>query len=144
MNTQKIITHGERKRSFISVSVKIKVTFSCVLMIFISVKARYGADAADIDSDLSNSSDDDEVGVELTEEIEKKFFKTLSCLKSKDPRIYDQNVRFFDTSDINEQPKKKEKKEKPVFIKDYERQMLLEKGGQVSDSDEDEKDDVPR
>lgn len=91
-----------------------------------------------MDSDLSSSSDDDETAVELTEEIEKKFFKTLSCLKNKGPRIYDKNVRFFDESDVIEQPKKKGKKEKPVFIKDYERQLLLEKGGQISDSDEEE------
>lgn len=96
-----------------------------------------------MDSDLSNSSDDDEVGAELTEEVEKKFFKTLSYLKNKDPLIYDKNVRFFDESDVIEQQKRREKKERPVFIKDYERQMILEKGGQISDSDEDE-DKTPR
>lgn len=105
------------------------------------MKARYGEDAADIDSDLSSSSEDDEVGVELTEQVEKKFFKTLSCLKNKDPRIYDQNVRFFDETE--QQRKRIEKKDKPVFIKDYERQLLLEKGGHISDSD-DEAEDVQR
>lgn len=90
-----------------------------------------------MDSDLSSSSEDDEDGAELTEEIEKKFFKTLSCLKNKDPRIYDQNIHFFEESNTAEKTRKnKEKKEKPVFIKDYERQLLLEKGGQISDSDE--------
>lgn len=110
----------------------------------IAVKARYGEDAADLDSDLSSSSEDDEVGVELTEAVEKKFYKTLSCLKNKDPRIYDQNVRFFDESDGIEQQRNKKlgKKEKPVFIKDYERQLLLEKGGHISDSDDEA--DAPR
>lgn len=91
---------------------------------------------------MSGSSEDDEVGAELTQEIEKKFYKTLSCLKQKDPRIYDENVRFFEENDV-EKPKKKEKKEKPVFIKDYERKLLLEKGGHVSDSDIEEN-DIPR
>lgn len=90
----------------------------------------------DIDSEISSSSDDDEYGAELTEEVEKKFFKTLACLKNKDPRIYDQNVKFFDESDVVEQQKKKEKKEKPLLIKDYERKLLLEKGGQISYSDD--------
>lgn len=145
MHMLKIIIRGERKKSFTNVSrlaaVIVLIFFN--LNYFVSVKARYGEDAIDIDSDLSSSSDDDEVGAELTEEIEKKFFKTLSCLKNKDPRIYDQNVRFFDESDSTAVKKSKEKKDKPVFIKDYERNLLLEKGGEVSDSD-DEKDDVPR
>lgn len=115
----------------------------CGIIRFIAVKTKYGDDAVDLDSEASSSSEDDEVGVELTEEIEKKFFKTLSCLKNKDPRIYDQNVKFFDESDTVSAHKKKEKKEKPVYIKDYERQLLLEKGGIISDS-EDEKLDAPR
>lgn len=77
--------------------------------------------------------------------MEKQFFKTLSCLKSKDPRIYDQNTKFFEENknDKSGATKKKTKKDQPMFLKDYERKMLLEKGGQISDIDDDEN-NIPR
>lgn len=141
---RKNTTHGGKKKSCINVCCLPSQTDFLFRQNF-TVKAKYGDDAEDIDSDLSSSSDDDEVGAEFTEEIEKKFFKTLSCLKNKDPRIYDQNVKFFDDTDtIEAKNKNKEKKEKPVFIKDYERQLLLEKGGQISDSDGEEQQEPPR
>lgn len=77
--------------------------------------------------------------------MEKQFFKTLSCLKSKDPRIYDENTKFFEEND-NENSgasKKRAKKDQPLYLKDYERKILLEKGGKLSDSDDDEN-NIPR
>lgn len=70
--------------------------------------------------------------------FEKDFFKTLSCLKNKDPRIYDENFEFFQKQNEKESNlnKPKKKKEKPMFIKDFERQIILEKGGQISDDEE--------
>ncbi|EFA06706.1 protein KRI1 homolog [Tribolium castaneum] len=98
------------------------------------LKTKYGEEL--LDEESSSSSSDDEEGVELTDEVEKQFFKTLSCLKNKDPRIYDENVRFFDETPIN-QPKtsKKSKKDKPLFVNDYERELILKKNGELSDDE---------
>ncbi|KAJ8929923.1 hypothetical protein NQ314_017332 [Rhamnusium bicolor] len=86
----------------------------------------------------TSSSEDDEEGVELTEQIEKDFFKTLACLKNKDPRIYDENVKFFDDKDDEAILRKDKKKQKdiPIYLKDYERNIILEKGGVLSDEED--------
>ncbi|XP_044264541.1 protein KRI1 homolog isoform X2 [Tribolium madens] len=98
------------------------------------LKTKYGDDL--LDDESSSSSSDDEEGVELTDEVEKQFFKTLSCLKNKDPRIYDENVRFFDETPINRgRAPKKGHKDKPLFINDYERELILKKNGEISDDE---------
>lgn len=96
------------------------------------LQARYGEET----SDSSSSEDEDEQ--DESELFEKDFFKTLSCLKNKDPRIYDENFEFFQKQNEKESNlnKPKKKKEKPMFIKDFERQIILEKGGQISDDEE--------
>lgn len=74
----------------------------------------------------------------------------MSSLKSKDPTIYDKNIQFFekvnkavDDEDSNSDAddddgdqskiKKKDKKTKPITLKDYERKIILEKGGKFVD-----------
>lgn len=140
---QKITIIGVKKRKLTNVS-KLPLLFcSGSTCTFFLVKTKYGEENIDfsLDNDSSSSSEDDEDGVELTEEVEKDFFKTLACLKKKDPRIYDGNVNFFNEKQAS--PKKeKKKKEQPMFIKDYERKLILEKGGQLSDSEQE--DDDPR
>lgn len=98
------------------------------------LKTKYGDD--DFDEESSSSEDDDEA-VKLSEDVEKDFFKTLSCLKNKDPKIYDQKAVFFkDTVEPNK--KHISKQEKSMSIKDYERKLLLENGGIVDEDVEDE------
>ncbi|XP_008207079.1 protein KRI1 homolog [Nasonia vitripennis] len=103
------------------------------------LKARYGEDAETLlksDEDSSESSEDDE-GEEIPEEFEKNFYKTLACLKNKDPRIYDDKVKFFDETDLKSvEGAKKEKKEKSLFLRDYERKIIVERGGKYSDSED--------
>lgn len=115
------------------------------------MKARYGTDNIDDleqqQSDESSSSSEEE----WTEDKEKAFFKTLSNLKKKDPKIYDPNVRFFtpeEGGEPNSSPKKKKNpassskqkkaEAKPFLLKDHERTMILEKGGLISDSEEED------
>lgn len=105
-------------------------------MIYFLVKNKYGKNA--VLSEESSSSEDDDDKVIFTEEFERDFFKTLSCLKKKDPRIYDQNVRFFEKESVANgaaEPKKKSDKEKPITIRDYNRKIILEKDGKFSDDD---------
>ncbi|XP_035698638.1 protein KRI1 homolog [Branchiostoma floridae] len=95
------------------------------------LKDRYGD--VDVDASSSSSSEtEDEDAVELTPAIEKGFLKTLAALKSKDPRIYQQDVSFYEDKKAESdkaEGKGKKPREKPMFLKDYERKVLLEKGG---------------
>ncbi|KAH8255222.1 hypothetical protein KR038_006053 [Drosophila bunnanda] len=94
---------------------------------------------SEFDSD-SESSEEDEVDPKFDQD----FFKTLSSLKSKDPRIYDKETRFFNESSSDDDDKegesspKKKKKSKPVTIKDYERKVILEHNGKFESSDDDQ------
>ncbi|CAH1242971.1 Hypp7014 [Branchiostoma lanceolatum] len=105
------------------------------------LKDRYGDVALD-DSSSSSSETEDEDAVELTPAIEKGFLKTLAALKSKDPRIYQQDINFYDedkkAGSSKAEGKGKKPKEKPMFLKDYERKVLLEQGGVPSDEESSE------
>lgn len=103
-------------------------------------------------SDSSSSDDDDE---EINPAFDQEFLKAMACLKRKDPSMYDKNTKFFDdqtsgnntdqdmensdgSNDNEEKPhslnnKFKNKKDKPITLKDYERQVILEKEGKFED-----------
>ncbi|KAH8316751.1 hypothetical protein KR074_002005 [Drosophila pseudoananassae] len=92
---------------------------------------------SEFDSDSSSSEED-----EVDPRFDQDFFKTLSSLKSKDPRIYDKGTRFFNESSSDDEEnegdskQKKNKKLKPVTLKDYERKVILEHNGKFESSDE--------
>lgn len=99
------------------------------------MKTKYGEQIIDHSDSSSSSSDDDDDAMHITEETEKDFFKTLASLKSKDPKIYDESVNFF--SEVsNASVKKIKKKDQPIFIKDYERNLLLEGSDPITNSDD--------
>ncbi|KAG8223597.1 hypothetical protein J437_LFUL004120 [Ladona fulva] len=103
-------------------------------------KDRYGKDALEESEEgcSSSSSSDEETDVEANEAFDKEFYHTLSCLKAKDPKIYDKEVNFFENADkkAENDEKKSNKKSKPMYLRDYERKLILEKGGVLSDEDE--------
>lgn len=89
-------------------------------------------------SDDSSSSEEDEQAEQLTQQLEKDFFKTLSCLKKRDPCIYDEKVSFFAAANSTQQHGKNtdvkiNDKKKPVFLRDYERTLIVEREGQLSE-----------
>lgn len=106
------------------------------------LKTKYGEDVLD-EIEESSSSSDDEDGVQITEDVEKDFFKTLACLKNKDPSIYKNDVSFFSEYEVNV---KKKKKDKPILLKDYERNLILEKEEVLGDEydTEDDTEEAPR
>ena len=61
----------------------------------IAVKARYGDVKLNEDDTDSETEDDD--AEELTPAVEQKWLKTLAALKSDDPKLYEDDVRFFDS-----------------------------------------------
>lgn len=86
--------------------------------------------------DLKKEEDDSETSSESDEEMpefDEEFFRALSLLKGKDPRIYDKNYELFSNKEVK---KSKTVKDKPMYMKDYERNLVLERGGKFSDDDE--------
>ncbi|XP_037553361.1 protein KRI1 homolog, partial [Nematolebias whitei] len=107
------------------------------------LKDRFG-DRADEGSDSSSESSSDDSEVELDPDVERDFYRTLSLLKKRDPKIYEKDAKFYseETSHDDEKPSTSKKdKVKPMFLKDYERKVILEKEGKYEDDDEDDSDD---
>ncbi|OJD15267.1 hypothetical protein AJ78_04452 [Emergomyces pasteurianus Ep9510] len=95
-------------------------------------------DGSEEESESSSSEDEDDEGVLATETLDREIFDTLNAIRSKDPRVYDTNVKFY--SEINEAEDEPEsssaKKEKPMFIRDYHRENLLRGGANADDQPE--------
>nr|CAG4649324.1 EOG090X05XL [Scapholeberis mucronata] len=92
---------------------------------------------ADEDEGSSSTSEsEDEDGEAWDVETEKQFFKTLASLKKKDPSIYNSEKKFFNKDGQPVLPKKTSK-DLPFTLRDYERKVILEKGGRMSDEEED-------
>ncbi|XP_067829147.1 protein KRI1 homolog isoform X2 [Heptranchias perlo] len=105
------------------------------------LKDRYG-DRAD-EEESSSSESDDESEVETDPILDIGFYRTLSLLKKKDPKIYQKDAQFYTVEESSKEgdednTKNKKKKEKPMFLKDYERKVILEKEGKYEDEESDE------
>lgn len=70
----------------------------CTILYIIqfTVEQKYGSNALDPDALSSDSEDESDEPPEVSEEMETQFLKTLSLLKTKDPRIYDPSFECFD------------------------------------------------
>lgn len=91
--------------------------------------------------DSEDSSDDeteDENGFLATEDLDAQISATLQAIKNKDPRVYDKDQTFYQP-DEETGDAKKDKKEKPVYLRDYHREKLLR-----GDTGADDEDDQPQ
>ncbi|KAI5792474.1 KRI1-like family C-terminal-domain-containing protein [Peziza echinospora] len=102
----------------------------------------YGDD--DGDSDDSSSEDEDEYGVLADSIKDSDIMATINAIRTKDPRVYDGQTRFFkpaktddDDDDEEEEEDQEEEKQKPMYLKDYHRENLLK--GIVPGEEEDNK-----
>ncbi|KAI3394161.1 hypothetical protein diail_3171 [Diaporthe ilicicola] len=86
-------------------------------------RATHGEDDSS-DSDSSDDETEDEDGFLVTEQLEAQIDATLQALKTKDPRIYDHNVKFITALD-EDGAAPKDKKEKPMFLRDYHRERYM-------------------
>jgi len=59
----------------------------------------------------------------------------LDALKRNDPSIYNEKSKFYETESESETEDKR-KAEKSLTLKDYERNVVLQKGGIVNEEDE--------
>ena len=83
------------------------------------------------DSDNSSTSEDeDDAGELVTEALDSEIFATLNAIRSKDPKVYDPKINFYtpiedDAAEGNEDTKTA----KPMFLRDYHREVLLNGNG---------------
>ncbi|KAF1952065.1 Krr1-domain-containing protein [Byssothecium circinans] len=92
--------------------------------------------------DDQEDSDDSEAGVEeddggefATEALDQEISATLQALRSKDPRIYDTNVKFFQEEDDDAEPSTNGgPKQESMTLKQYHTKNLLE--GKFGDEEE--------
>ncbi|KAM9785330.1 protein KRI1 homolog [Syngnathus typhle] len=105
------------------------------------LKDRFG-DREVNDYSESTESSSDESEVDLDPEVERDFYRTLSLLKKKDPKIYQEDAKFYsDTPNDDVKPSTSKSKVKPMYLKDYERKVILEKEGKYDDEDSDSDDE---
>lgn len=86
------------------------------------------ASAGSYGDSTSDSEDEDDAGELATEALDSEILATLNAIRSKDPRVYDQQSTFY--TEIGEGRSQQggqssAKKEKPLFLRDYHRENLL-------------------
>jgi len=103
------------------------------------LEEKYGKDTKLEESESSSDDEDEDDDAELvTHELDNEIFETLKAIRSKDPRIYDKESKFYsaeETAAANAAIKKS--KEKPVFLADYHRKNLLAAGVGGEEAEED-------
>jgi protein KRI1 len=94
------------------------------------LERKYGA-ASSSESD-SQSEDDD--GEFATEALDKEIEATLKAIRDRDPRVFDENSKFYTEGEENVRSREKAKpEERPMYLHDYHRQNLLEGANDKAD-----------
>jgi len=108
--------------------------------VYQKLKDKYGEDAAkksleEAMEDASDSESEDDDAEALTEQVEKDFFKTLAMLKTKNPKIYDKETKFYkeEASKGKGPGTSKSSSSKPLTIGDLQRKVILEKEGKFDE-----------
>ncbi|KAM5172936.1 protein KRI1 homolog [Mantella aurantiaca] len=99
------------------------------------LKDRYG-DKNEEGGESSSSESESEDEPTIDPELDRDFYRTLSLLKKRDPRIYQEDVAFYkETDQPSTSQGSKSIKERPMYLKDYERKVILEKEGKYEDEE---------
>ncbi|CAH3168094.1 unnamed protein product [Porites lobata] len=111
-----------------------------------NLKQKFGDKYLDEESESSSSESEDDDARELTSQKEKDFLTVLSLIKNRDPKIYEKDSNFYheeavEKSSSEEDSKDQSKSTKPMYLKDFERKELLEKGSKAFLSDEESDED---
>ncbi|KAK7521153.1 KRI1-like family C-terminal-domain-containing protein [Phyllosticta citriasiana] len=102
-------------------------------------KSKIGKDDAGSDDGSSDSEEEDDDGILATVDLDKEISNTLNAIRNKDPRVYDDKVKFYSEWQPETLPTA-EKKDKPLTLHDYHRKNILE--GKIGA--EDDEDDAPK
>ncbi|CAK3898253.1 ribosome biogenesis kri1 [Lecanosticta acicola] len=102
-----------------------------------SGKRKRGDDEGSEEESSTDEDEDDDAEL-ATADVDEEIMATLNAIKSKDPRVYDTNVKFYREFDPETAGKDTEKKEKPMYLSDYHRQNLLAGNAGVEEEDEEE------
>ena len=126
------ITRNERKSSDVRL---LKNTIIKPVLTSAAVEEKFGKtigkrkrdhDAADGSSSEESSSEEEDEGVLATEALDSEIIATIKAIRSKDPRVYDKDVQFYSQTDApNGTDAEPKKPEKPLHLRDYHRQNLL-------------------
>jgi protein KRI1 len=85
----------------------------------------------------SESEDEDDAGELATEALDSEINATLNAIRSRDPRVYDPKTTFYSSLDHDQEGQpSQEKKEKPMYLRDYHRENLL--NGRITADEVDE------
>ncbi|KAF2400300.1 Krr1-domain-containing protein [Trichodelitschia bisporula] len=95
------------------------------------LEEKYGPAGKDDDESETSSEDEseDDYAELATGELDAVIEDTLKAIRSKDPRVYDADHKFYPDIEPEGETKKVEK-EKPMYLKDYHMKNLLEGGGE--------------
>ena len=76
----------------------------------------------------TDSEEEDEEGMLASERLDAQIQDTLDAIRKKDPRVYDQSVRFFSSFDEEQgmPDATRSKSPKPMFLSDYHQKILLD------------------
>ncbi|KAL4793595.1 KRI1-like family-domain-containing protein [Aspergillus venezuelensis] len=88
------------------------------------LEAKLGKDDEEDESSSEDEDEDDDAEL-ATEAVDAEILETIKAIRSKDPRVYDKQTKFFTALDENGEPQKREEKEKSMTLRDYHRENLL-------------------
>lgn len=88
------------------------------------------------EADDSSTEDEDDYGELATEGLDKEISATLAAIRKRDPKVYDKTVKFYTDVEETIDPASTRQKEKPMFLRDYHRETLL--NGSAMDIDGEE------
>lgn len=85
-------------------------------------------------SSSSDDEDEDDVGELATEALDTEIQAALSAIRTKDPRVYDADTRFYsEIQDDSKDAGQAQKKPPEMYLRDYHREVLLSKGSDNGD-----------
>ncbi|CBF74777.1 hypothetical protein AN4065.2 [Aspergillus nidulans FGSC A4] len=80
----------------------------------------------DEEEESSDDEEEDDDAELATEAVDAEIMETIKAIRSKDPRVYDQNAKFYHSlEEDGAGPQKREEKQKPMTLRDYHRENLL-------------------
>ena len=94
-----------------------------------AVEEKYGKkdnlSAGEDGSGSSESESEDDDGALITEDLDAEILATVSAIRAKDPKVYDERTKFYSEIGLKEPTGDEVMKQKPMYLRDYHRENLL-------------------